>query len=187
MKAVRHAKNYALTPDEATLMLAYNEYPQMDLQARNPAIIACLYYWGVRASELCNIDLADLDLVNQTVIIRKGKGGKMRTNPVNDRLVGMLGEWLAFRGSEPGPLFTTRSGKRLVRSQLNRLVALVSTRTIGREVWPHVLRASFATNMSNAGVDSLVLRDLMGHESVATTQMYVSVSMESKKNAVDCL
>ena len=108
----------------------------------------------------------------------KGKGGKERRLPIHDRAAATLGEWLRLgRAEMPGPpeaVFVNQRGSRLgprdVRRILDRLAAAPTH--------PHALRHTFATHLLDGGADLRVVQELLGHASLATTQIYTHVSKE---------
>jgi len=156
---------------------------------RDRAILEVLYGSGLRVAELCSLDLEDADVRAGRVRVT-GKGRKERqvplTEPARDELERYLNEarpMLLSRagdGNAPGlsAVFLNQRGRRLnprsVRASLDRLL-----RGEGRSpVGPHALRHSFATHLLDNGADLRIVQELLGHESLATTQIYTHVSSE---------
>ncbi|MFC1544840.1 tyrosine-type recombinase/integrase [Gemmatimonadota bacterium] len=153
-----------------------------DLTAR--AILELLYSSGLRLSELVGLNLAGYSLSRATVRVL-GKGGKERLVPVGRQAQQAIGRYLDTRRSELGsfgpsdPLFTGRTGRRIDRRQVQRLVAEACARSgESRRVGPHALRHSFATGMLEAGADLLSIAEMLGHASLSTTQKYTHLTVD---------
>jgi integrase/recombinase XerC len=157
---------------------------------RNLAILELFYSTGMRLGELQGLDVADLDLVAQQVKIQ-GKGRKERIVPVGshaqralrhyelrrDRLLEKLG-----RGADRRAYFLSVRGRRLSRRAIQRLVAAYLEKLAGaRGLSTHSLRHSFATHLLDAGADLRAVQELLGHSSIATTQIYTHTSVERLK------
>jgi integrase/recombinase XerC len=154
---------------------------------RDHAMLELIYSAGVRAAEIVSIDVHDLDLTNNAIIVR-GKGSKERVvlfgltcrSALQDFL---LGERVP--DSKGDALFTNRYGGRLSTRSLQKVVKKWS-KGIGlpTSVSPHTLRHSFATHLLDGGADLKSVQQLLGHESLETTQIYTHVSVERLKDAV---
>lgn len=148
---------------------------------RDDAVAELLYGSGLRVSELCGLDIPDIDLRTRTVSVL-GKGGKARQVPISQPCADSVRTWLAegradllVDGVDPGQaLFLNRVGKRLGPRDVHRLLQRRSL----RPTHPHALRHSFATHLLDGGADLRVVQELLGHSSVATTQVYTHVSTE---------
>lgn len=162
------------------------------LGRRDRAILETLYGAGCRISELVNLDVDDLDLDEGSVLIRGGKGGKSRRVPVGRAARAAVGDYLTTvrpglvrKATRSSPaLFLNARGGRLSRQGcwkvLRRYAEIAG---LEDRVSPHTLRHSFATHMLDAGADIRVVQDLLGHASLATTQVYTLVS-DSKMREV---
>ncbi len=161
--------------------------PREDLLGRrDAAILETLYGAGIRISELVSLDVDDLDVDDGTMLVRSGKGGKTRRLPLGSAARGSLGAYLTgsrpelARRSRRGPdpaLFLNARGSRLSRQGCWKILkALARGAGLGDRVSPHTLRHSFATHMLDAGADIRVVQELLGHSSVATTQVYTLVT-----------
>jgi integrase/recombinase XerC len=147
------------------------------IDQRDRAVLELLYAAGLRVSELCGLTPSGLDLRARTVTVM-GKGGKERRVPIHDRATEALRDWMeGGRGEMSGPpdaVFVNRRGARLgprdVRRILDRLAA--------SPTHPHALRHTFATHLLDGGADLRVVQELLGHASLATTQIYTHVSKE---------
>ena len=151
---------------------------------RDRAILELLYGAGLRISELTGLDVDDVELEEGSVRVL-GKGGKERDVPVGRYAREAVSAYLA-RG-RPGfattrsraALFLNQRGGRLTRQGVSDLVARhVHAAGIRRRVTPHTLRHSFATHLLEGGADVRVVQELLGHASVATTQIYTLVTKE---------
>jgi integrase/recombinase XerC len=151
---------------------------------RDRAIFELLYGCGLRNSELVGIDLGDIDGANGVLLIR-GKGKKQRYVP----LEGAAAEALtAYRAARQKVLQETRAGTR--RLFINRRGGPLTTRSVGRivkqiavasglppDLHPHTLRHAFGTHMLSEGADLRAIQELLGHESLSTTQKYTQLSI----------
>lgn len=153
---------------------------------RDRAIIEILYGSGVRVSELCSLDLEDVDLRRGSIVV-EGKGRKERKLPLSEPACRALERYVTegrgdlARPSSGSALFLGvrggRLGTRAVRSMLDRYTRLEE----GSKISPHTLRHSFATHLLDAGADLRAVQELLGHEDLATTQIYTHVSTERLK------
>jgi integrase/recombinase XerC len=157
---------------------------------RDRAIVELLYASGLRVSELTGVDIDDLDLT--TCVVRvMGKGGKERTVPFGRPAHDALVAWLRVRGQvavpDSGPaLFLGRRGRRVdvrqVRDTVHRLLADVEG---APDLGPHGLRHSAATHLLEGGADLRIVQELLGHASLATTQIYTHVSAERLRRSYE--
>jgi site-specific recombinase XerD len=151
--------------------------PQSALDRRDLAVLELLYAAGLRVSELCGLDRGDVDLRGRTVTVL-GKGGKQRRLPVHDTAVAALGAWLeGGRDDMAGPpeaVFVNQRGARLGPRDVRRIL----DRRAAAPTHPHALRHTYATHLLDGGADLRVVQELLGHASLATTQVYTHVSKE---------
>jgi integrase/recombinase XerC len=154
---------------------------------RDLAILELFYSTGIRLSELCGMNLDDLDLLADQAKVR-GKGRKERIVPVGSRAVLALRRYLSLResavarpGSDRRAVFVSRRGKRLAPRGIQRIVhrMLEAIGVDGLRV--HSLRHTFATHMLDAGADLRAVQELLGHASLSTTQIYTHTSVERLK------
>lgn len=177
-----------LAVDEVTRLL---EAPPADepVGLRDRAILEMLYGAGLRISELTGLDVDDLELEDGSVRVL-GKGGKERDVPVGRYAREAATAYLAR--ARPGfataksraALFLNQRGGRLTRQGVSQLLGRhVRAAGIRRRVTPHTLRHSFATHLLEGGADVRVVQELLGHASVATTQIYTLVTKEHLREA----
>lgn len=169
-----------LTVDEIDEMIGCIdlEHPQGQ---RNRAIIEVLYSCGLRVSELCNLQIADIDAA-QGVLSVVGKGSKQRLVPVSDEALHQIHMWMQQRADidvqrgEEAYLFLNRRGKRLTRVMVFYIVRdLAALAGIRKPISPHTLRHSFATHLLEGGANLRAIQQMLGHESIATTEIYLHV------------
>jgi integrase/recombinase XerC len=160
--------------------------------ARNRAIVELFYSSGLRLSELHELDRDAVDL-RECRLRARGKGSKERIVPIGSNAVDAINSYLSMSGraSSAGPfrsqserpagdpLFTSTTGRRLSRRQIQRVVQGILERVPGAEgLSPHALRHSFATHLLDEGADLMAVRDLLGHASLSTTRVYTHTSKE---------
>ena len=151
--------------------------------ARDRAMLELLYASGLRVSELVGLPLTAVDA--QLGIVRvRGKGGKERIVPVGQRAQEALAAYLSgpraalLRKRQSRDLFVTPRGKRMTRQGFWKLLARYAAAAGLRDVHPHTLRHSFATHLVDAGADIRSVQELLGHRSLATTQIYTHVNTQ---------
>ena len=154
-----------------------------DLRART--IIILFYETGIRLAELIGLDVEDVDLATRQLKVT-GKRNKQRIVPFGEELETAIREYLKQRDQLPvridDALILSDKGKRMTRSQVEKIVKQhLSLTTTLKKRSPHVLRHSFATAMLNNGAGLESVRRLLGHESVATTQIYTHTTFEQLK------
>jgi len=149
---------------------------------RDRAILELLYGTGIRVSELTGLDVAGLDRRGRTIKVR-GKGSKDRILPLGAAAAAALEAYLAPRkGTGKGPVFLNGRGGALDRRQVYRVVhAYLGLVSEAERRSPHVLRHTFATHLLNNGADLRAVKELLGHESLSTTQLYTHVTVDKLK------
>lgn len=143
---------------------------------RDRAILELLYSSGLRASELCDLELESIGAAS--VRIDSGKGSKTRTVPVTRNAMRWIQDYIRlYRGHEPGYLFVTLVGrKRISRKLLCEIVQQHANKAGYKRVSTHTLRHACATHLLEAGADIRLIQDVLGHRSIATTQRYTQLS-----------
>lgn len=149
--------------------------------ARDKAVFQVMYASGLRVSEVCMLNLHD---INEGVVRVMGKGGKERLVPIAPAAVEAVDHYLLhFRQEvtvrDNPPLFTSARGKRLSRTVVfRRLKFYAKIQGITKSISPHTLRHSFATHLLENGADLRIIQELLGHASVATTDRYTHLSQK---------
>jgi integrase/recombinase XerD len=180
-----------LSIEEARALLASREGSE-PARVRDCALLTFLYASGMRVSELCGLDLADVDFVSGFVRCF-GKGGKERWVPLGrvalERCLAYLERARpAFcRGLDEPALFLSGKGCRYSRSGVFRLVkrAALDAKLDPREVSPHTLRHSFAVHLLEGGAGLREIQEMLGHASLATTEIYTHVTTEFLREQYD--
>jgi integrase/recombinase XerC len=180
-----------LTVDETFALL---DAPEGDGAAaeRDQAILELLYASGLRVSELCGLDLEDVDRAGRTVRVR-GKGNRERVVPFGKHAEHALGRYLERRpafgceGDRDGQaLFLNRFGGRLRPRAVQRLVQKhLAAAGVPRGATPHTLRHAFATHLLGGGADLRGIQELLGHASLSTTQRYTHVTVDHLMEVYD--
>ena len=158
---------------------------------RNKAMIETLYSCGLRVSELVNLKITNLYL-DQGYIRVEGKGNKERLVPVSGKAVEEIETYLAnyrkklnvAKDSE-NVLFLNRRGKKLSRVMVFTIIkGLAEKAGIKKSISPHTFRHSFATHLINGGADLRAVQEMLGHESILTTEIYTHLDREYLKSTV---
>ncbi len=171
------------------------ETPPMDtwLGARDRAIMETLYSTGMRVSELVALNIDDIDFLGEVVHIR-GKGKKERIAPISPSVLQVIQHYMEFRNKraqnnsnfDAKVLFANKHGKRLstrsVRRKMDKYLIMAG---LDPAISPHTLRHSFATHMLNRGADLRSVQELLGHQSLSTTQIYTHLTTKKLKDVYD--
>ena len=147
---------------------------------RNKAIIETLYGCGLRVSELVNLRLTDIHYSEEFVVVT-GKGNKQRLVPVSKKALKEIDIYKQDRNRLPlihdqNILFLNRRGKRLTRAMIFTIIKNLAAKAgIIKNISPHTFRHSFATHMIEAGADLRAVQEMLGHESILTTEIYTHI------------
>jgi len=155
---------------------------------RDRAILELFYGTGIRLGELAGLKLDDIDFVNGLIRVT-GKGNRERLVPLGEMAIQSLKNYLEVRAElfkksflkNLSAVFVNRYGKPLSRRGIQRRVAKYLGLALASSTNPHVLRHSFATHLLDEGADLIAVRELLGHSSLSTTQIYTHVSTERLK------
>ena len=179
-----------MRPDDVVALI---ELPPTDdaRGTRDRAMLELLYGSGVRVSELCDLDLGNLDLRDARLRVT-GKGRKERRLPMTAAACSAIQAYitearpqlLADGSAATDALFLNSRGKRIGPRSVRAVVARYSRETTG-QIGPHALRHSFATHLLDGGADLRTVQELLGHENLATTQIYTHVSSERLKKVYE--
>lgn len=184
------------TPQSLNIPFSEDEMEQLDVHwtsqnqdfsgSRNRLIVESLYATGMRRAELINLKTVDLD-VEQGVLKILGKGKKERLVPMIGTLIALFKEYLLLKKMQferPNVfLFTTDKGEKLYPEFVYRLVnSYLKEVSVKQKKSPHMLRHTFATHLLNRGADLNTVKELLGHSSLAATQVYIHSSIEELKS-----
>lgn len=176
-------KVWQLIPDVLSLeeMERLLDQPNLLTQkgARDRAILEVLYACGLRVSELCQLRLRDVD--DTFIRISNGKGGKERMVPIGKKAIIAIDRYLAFRDGvsteKQEALFVGRGNRPITRITVWTMIKHYARLAgIGKNIFPHTLRHSFATHLLDNGADLRIIQELLGHASIMSTDRYTHVS-----------
>jgi integrase/recombinase XerC len=182
----------AITVEQVERLLAAPDENDV-LGRRDRAMLETLYSTGIRVSELVGLDISDLDAQGESLFVR-GKGKKERIVPLGSHALGAIARYIegvegdakfgprwtqCLQGGGHGPLFLNKHGSRLssrsVRRKLDKYLRSVG---LDPSISPHTLRHSFATHLLDNGADLRSVQELLGHQSLSTTQVYTHLTAE---------
>lgn len=185
-----------LTQEGMKTLLA--EVPTDTIQGRRHlAILAFMYDTGARANELISFSAHNLNLTKPYHVVLSGKGRKKRIVPIHEKLVLILKAYMKDANVEPDnvstqPLFVNAHGRRLTSAGLTHIITMYANKVreehpelIPERLSPHSFRHSKATHLLQAGMNIIYVRDILGHSSVKTTEVYVRMDSEQKRKALE--
>lgn len=156
---------------------------------RNYAIIETLYGCGLRVSELVNLEISRVFLKDKYMMVN-GKGSKERIVPMSDMVIDLISDYLKVRGDviKPGEenvLYLSRRGTRLTRQMIFTIIKRLATQAgIKKTISPHTLRHSFATHLLEGGANLRAIQQMLGHETIATTEIYLHIDSTRLKEEI---
>ena len=185
-KAARRLPS-ALSPDEAARLVTIDSDDWLGLRDR--ALFELAYSSGLRLSELAGLDVGGCDAASGEVRVM-GKGSKERVVPVGAAARDALARWLGVRGGHTAEgetaMFTGRGGRRLSpRSIQQRLAEWAIRQGLSRHVHPHMLRHSFASHVLQSSGDLRAVQEMLGHASIASTQVYTHLDFQALAKVYD--
>ncbi|MHC4536220.1 MAG: tyrosine recombinase XerC, partial [Planctomycetota bacterium] len=169
--------------------------PSLDnwLGARDRAIMETLYSTGIRVSELVALNMDDIDFMGEVVHVR-GKGKKERIAPIGSSALQVIQHYMEYRNKraqnninfDSKVLFVNKHGRRLsTRSVRRKMDKYLKMAGLDPAISPHTLRHSFATHMLNNGADLRSVQELLGHQSLSTTQVYTHLTTTKLKDVYE--
>ena len=189
VRSPKAAKNLpaALSPDDAVRLMNVDDPSLFGMRDR--ALFELAYSSGLRVSELTGLDVGDVNLEAGEARVT-GKGSKTRIVPVGDPALRAIGEWIALRagiaGVDARALFVAASGKRLgpreVQRRIKRWAAMAG---LDVDVHPHMLRHSFASHVLQSSGDLRAVQEMLGHSSIASTQVYTHLDFQHLAKVYD--
>ena len=155
---------------------------------RDRAILELMYATGMRVSEVSDVRAADVNL--EVGFVRcVGKGRKERLIPLGKKAMAAIARYMEkvrpqqLKGHETGELFLNRSGKKISRISLWKLIRIYARKArIKKKIRPHILRHSFATHLLERGADLRSVQEMLGHANISTTQIYTHISQDRLKS-----
>lgn len=180
-KREQRGRNF-LQPDEYNRVLA-----EAGSNPRDFCILTLFLQTGVRISELCALTVEDIDLKAGTLQVREGKGQQAREIALERKATAALKAWQKARGASATPtLFTNYRDEPLSEWGVRKLLAkYLKAAGINRKITPHSLRHTFASHKARQGVSPFLLKDLLGHKNLATTQIYVHLGKQDAKKVME--
>jgi integrase/recombinase XerC len=176
-----------LSPEEAIRLVSFEGNEPDTLRDR--AIFELLYSCGLRVSEVAGLDFSAIDFASREVRVL-GKGGKTRIVPVGAPAIDAVQRWLAVRGQWPNhgstALFIVPSGKRIgVRMIQSRIKKWGAVQGLKADPHPHMLRHSFASHLLQSSGDLRAVQEMLGHASIASTQVYTHLDFQHLAKVYD--
>ena len=171
----------ALSPEDIDNLLDIKLDTPFDY--RNKAMLELMYGCGLRVSELVNLEMNDIDMINCLIRVA-GKGNKERDIPLGEYSIYYLQEYIDRRDSllkkKPcNKLFLNNHGQGMTRQGFfKNLKAILEEKGLNSNISPHTLRHSFATHLVNKGADLRSVQEMLGHSDISTTKIYTKVSDE---------
>lgn len=180
-----------LTVEQVNILLNCPENNTL-LGARDRAMLETLYSSGLRVSELVTLNLSDVDFLGEVLHIR-GKGKKERLAPIGAGALQAIQRYLTYRDADARKqsfdqqaLFVNKHGQRLsTRSVRRKMDKYLIRAGLDPRISPHTLRHTFATHMLNNGADLRVVQELLGHQSISTTQIYTHLTTSKMKEVYE--
>jgi integrase/recombinase XerD len=161
-----------ITEEQALKLFAQCYNPDHRIQ------LMFMYYCGLRVSEMLAVRLEDIDFKTEYIKVVQGKGGKDRLVPMPKPLIRELKQYLAVFPRQDRVILTKRRNTQAFMAALGRKLGI-------GWLHPHTLRHAFATHILEKTNNLLLVKELLGHESISTTQIYTHLTKESKKAAID--
>lgn len=153
------------------------------------AVLQTIFYTGLRLSEAISLKMDDVNFEHEYVHVKEGKGKKERMVPMNEKLKKILLDYLSDERVDVGTdnFFSCRTGKISPVRVEEVLRETLQEMGIEKQITPHILRHSFASNLIERGVDLFRVQKLLGHENIKTTNIYLHSNMEELERAVNML
>lgn len=174
-----------LTKEELTLFLN-----SIDLNnkkgVRDYTLISFMYETASRINEIVNVKICDLQLDDNYNVLLHGKGNKLRRVPITDELRNMLLKYIkAFNLNSTSYLFQGQKNQKSSTKMITHIVNKYANKSkINKNIHPHVFRHTRAMHLLEAGLTLVDIRDILGHASVKTTEIYLKINIELKRNAI---
>ena len=178
-----------LTLEEIDAMIAAIDMNKAEGQ-RDRAIIETLYGCGLRVSELVSLEISKI-FADEGYLVVMGKGSKERMVPMSETSIAEINDYMVGRAAlpiKPGDdniLFLNRRGRHLTRERIFQIVKdLAESAGIRKSISPHTLRHSFATHLLEGGANLRAIQEMLGHESISTTQIYIHLDRTALRSDI---
>ena len=190
VKAPKQARKLPKTLDVDQISGLLEAGANSALEIRDLAMFELFYSSGLRLSELAALNLTDVDLSDNSLMVRTGKGGKSRILPIGSKAVTAINNWLQQRlknaaVSEPALFVSTRGARLGQRSIELRLEQWCKKKGIAEHIHPHMLRHSFASHLLESSQDLRAVQELLGHSNISTTQIYTHLDFQHLADVYD--
>ena len=190
VKAPKQARKLPKTLDVDQISGLLEAGANSALEIRDLAMFELFYSSGLRLSELAALNLADIDLPDNSLMIRTGKGGKSRILPIGSKAVTAINNWLELRQknaavSDSAVFISTRGTRLGQRSIELRLEQWCKKKGIAEHIHPHMLRHSFASHLLESSQDLRAVQELLGHSNISTTQIYTHLDFQHLADVYD--
>ena len=190
IKAPKQARKLPKTMDVDQISGLLEAGTNSALEIRDLAMFELFYSSGLRLSELAALNLSDVDLCDNSLIVRMGKGGKSRLLPVGSKAVTAINNWLQQRqknaAATESALFVSIRGTRLSQRSIElRLEQWCLKKGIAEHIHPHMLRHSFASHLLESSQDLRAVQELLGHSNISTTQIYTHLDFQHLADVYD--
>lgn len=190
VKAPKQARKLPKTLDVDQINGLLEAGTNSALEIRDLAMFELFYSSGLRLSELAALNLSDIDLPDNSLIVRIGKGGKSRILPIGSKAVMAINNWLQQRlkkvAASETALFVSTRGTRLGQRSIElRLEQWCKKKGIAEHIHPHMLRHSFASHLLESSQDLRAVQELLGHSNISTTQIYTHLDFQHLADVYD--
>ncbi len=190
IKAPKQARKLPKTLDVDQINGLLEAGTNSALEIRDLAMFELFYSSGLRLSELAALDLNDVDLPDNSLLVRTGKGGKSRILPIGSKAVTAINNWLQQRlknvAVSESALFVSTRGTRLGQRSIElRLDQWCKKKGIAEHIHPHMLRHSFASHLLESSQDLRAVQELLGHSNISTTQIYTHLDFQHLADVYD--
>jgi integrase/recombinase XerC len=190
VKAPKQARKLPKTLDVDQISGLLEAGTNSTLEIRDLAMFELFYSSGLRLSELAALNLTDIDLPDNSLMVRTGKGGKSRILPIGSKAVTAINNWLQQRlksvAATESALFISIRGKRLGQRSIElRLEQWCKKKGIAEHIHPHMLRHSFASHLLESSQDLRAVQELLGHCNISTTQIYTHLDFQHLADVYD--
>ena len=190
IKAPKQARKLPKTLDVDQINGLLEAGTNSALEIRDLAMFELFYSSGLRLSELAALNLTDVDLPDNSLIVRTGKGGKSRLLPIGSKAATAINNWLQQRlknvAASESALFVSNRGTRLSQRSIElRLNQWCKKKGIAEHIHPHMLRHSFASHLLESSQDLRAVQELLGHSNISTTQIYTHLDFQHLADVYD--